>query len=100
MNNNNYVETIICSHFLVCPNLSLEVDLHWDGPLLVFSLSFPWFFSLEKLSNDHCVFLERHNDEHEKKFHGIEKGIPSKWRWEWLETKVSIPDPASKFPKL
>ena len=35
-----------------------------------------------------------------QKLHDIEKDIPNKWRWEWLETKVSIPDPASKFPKL
>ena len=98
MNCNNYVETIICSHFLFCPNLSWEVYLHWDSPLLVFSLSFLWFFSLEKWSNDHCVFL--HNDEHEKKLHDIERDIPNKWRWEWLETKVLIPNPVSKFPKL
>ena len=46
------------------------------------------------------MIIERHNDEHEKKPHATEKEIPNKWRWEWLETKVSIPDPASKLPKL
>ena len=46
------------------------------------------------------MIIERHNDEHEKKPHAIEKDIPNKWRREWLETKVSIPDPASKLPKL
>ena len=46
------------------------------------------------------MIIERHNDEHEKKPHATEKDIPNKWRWEWLETKVSIPDPASKLPKL
>ena len=86
MNCNNYVKAIICSHFLFCLNLSWEVYLHWDSPLLVFSLSYLWFFSLEKWSNDHCVFL--HNDENEKKLHDIERDIPNKWRWEWLETKV------------
>ena len=46
------------------------------------------------------MIIERHNDEHQKKLSGIEKDIPNKWRWEWLETKVSIPDHASRFPKL
>ena len=46
------------------------------------------------------MIIERHSDEHEKKLHDIEKDIPNKWQWEWLETKVSTPDPASKFPKL
>ena len=46
------------------------------------------------------MIIERHNDEHEKKPHATEKDIPNKWRWEWLETKVSIPDPAFKFSKL
>ena len=46
------------------------------------------------------MIIERHNDKHENKLHDIEKDIPNKWRWEWLESKISIPDSASKFPKL
>ena len=44
------------------------------------------------------MIIERHNDKYENKLHDIEKDIPNKWRW--LESKISIPDSASKFPKL
>ena len=46
------------------------------------------------------IIIQRNAEGHEELLQNLEKEVKNKWRWEWLQTVVTIKDPAKEYPKL